>query len=625
MRTLPQLVALGIAAALAACSVEAVTFMQPPVTVGGTITGFDGVGLVLTNNGSDDLAISGNGAFAFTTPLERGTSYAVEVKSQPSTPTQICSVTNGNGTAGGEDVTDVQVSCHTTAFSVGGTVTGLAGSGLVLQNNAGDDLAIASDGMFAFPAPVVSDATYGVTVKNQPTIPWQTCTVMSGSGTVTNADVTDVLVTCTTNHYSIRGTLSGLAAGNSIMLRNNGGDDLVRSANGSFAFQAQVSSGQPYAVTVVANPTSPISQTCTVTNGAGFAAGSDVTNVQVTCTTNAFTIGGTVSGLTGTGLVLQNSGGDNLVITGNGTFTFLTPVASGATYTVTIMKQPSGAPCAVTSGTGTVGASNVTSVQITCGVWSPSLFPMAVPSSNSGAGDLALDNNGDLLVAALNSPNAIVRVNQITGAQTIVATGMGVGNDLRGVTYRAANDMIYTNTFGGQIFAVTPTGAVTSLAAVSQLNAIAIAPPSFGTFGGFIIGVTQLGSVVAVNPVNGAVTTIAAAAGAASDLVFAPDGTLYICGGATVRTVTAAGVVAPFAAGFSSADGITITPDGARMFIADSGTDTVRQVTIPGAVMTTIGSADINGGFAVGGILAAPGSTLIVMTGGNLILIAFTY
>jgi sugar lactone lactonase YvrE len=85
-------------------------------------------------------------------------------------------------------------------------------------------------------------------------------------------------------------------------------------------------------------------------------------------------------------------------------------------------------------------------------------------------------------------------------------------------------------------------------------------------------------------------------------------------------------VVTPFAGGFSSADGITITPDGARMFIADSVTHTVRQVTIPGAVVTTFGPADINNGFAVGGIVAASGNTLIVMTGqGPLTLIAFTY
>ena len=185
--------------------------------------------------------------------------------------------------------------------------------------------------------------------------------------------------------------------------------------------------------------------------------------------------------------------------------------------------------------------------------------------------------------------------------------------------------MIYVNNSAGEVFAVTPTGTVTLLTTVSGLNALAVAPPSFGSLGDFLIGVTQQGDVVALDPDSGLVSTIAFA-GPASDLAFAPDGALYVCGGDSVRTVTAAGAVAVFASGLSSADGLAIAPDGSRMFIADSGTDTVRQITIPGAVATTLGPADIDDGFFVGGILAAPGNTLIVMTGeASLTLIALTY
>ena len=115
------------------------TASPSPVTIGGTLTGLAGAGLVLTSNGGDDLAISGNGTFTFTTPMARGASYAVAVKRQPSGPTQMCTVTHGNGTAD-DNVTGVQVSCSTTAFRVGGTVTGLGGAGLVLQDNGGDSL-----------------------------------------------------------------------------------------------------------------------------------------------------------------------------------------------------------------------------------------------------------------------------------------------------------------------------------------------------------------------------------------------------------------------------------------------------------------------------------------------------
>ena len=39
---------------------------------------------------------------------------------------------------------------------------------------------------------------------------------------------------------------------------------------------------------------------------------------------NSFTVSGTVSGITGTGLVLQNNSADDKTITANGSFTFTT-------------------------------------------------------------------------------------------------------------------------------------------------------------------------------------------------------------------------------------------------------------------------------------------------------------
>lgn len=82
-------------------------------------------------------------------------------------------------------------------YTVGGTVTGVAGAGLVLQNAGGDDLPIAADGEFTFPTALVEGATYDVTVLTGPGTPEQDCTVRFGRGTLT-ADVTDVSVECVT-------------------------------------------------------------------------------------------------------------------------------------------------------------------------------------------------------------------------------------------------------------------------------------------------------------------------------------------------------------------------------------------------------------------------------------------
>jgi len=79
--------------------------------------------------------------------------------------------------------------------TIGGTVTDLQGSGLVLRNR-GDDKSIVADGPFEFPTLMTPDDWYNVTVATQPTDPAQTCSVENGSGQVPEQAVTDVAVTC---------------------------------------------------------------------------------------------------------------------------------------------------------------------------------------------------------------------------------------------------------------------------------------------------------------------------------------------------------------------------------------------------------------------------------------------
>jgi hypothetical protein len=77
-----------------------------------------------------------------------------------------------------------------------------------------------------------------------------------------------------------------------------------------------------------------------------------------------YTIGGTISGLTGT-VVLQNNGTDNLSISSNGSFVFSTPVTQGDAYSVTVLTPPSNQSCTITNGSGTATA-NVTAVAVEC-------------------------------------------------------------------------------------------------------------------------------------------------------------------------------------------------------------------------------------------------------------------
>lgn len=79
--------------------------------IGGTIAGLSGT-IVLQNNGGDDLNISSNGDFSFSTLLFGGEDYAVTILTQPSE--ALCTISNGTGTVSIEDITDIVVSCSST-------------------------------------------------------------------------------------------------------------------------------------------------------------------------------------------------------------------------------------------------------------------------------------------------------------------------------------------------------------------------------------------------------------------------------------------------------------------------------------------------------------------------------
>src|SRR5262249_26230505 len=109
----------------------------------------------------------------------------------------------------------------------------------------------------------------------------------------------------------------------------------------------------------------PVDQTCVVASGTGSVTTANIATVAITCTDNRYTIGGTVTGLSGT-LVLRNNSGDDLTIGADGVFTFATSLLNNAAYNVTVLSKPATQECAVALGSGTVAAANVTNVAVTC-------------------------------------------------------------------------------------------------------------------------------------------------------------------------------------------------------------------------------------------------------------------
>jgi|GEM_PF-294577 len=134
--------------------------------------------------------------------------------------------------------------------------------------------------------------------------------------------------------YTVGGTVSGLDAGQSVILQDNGGDDLTVSANGAFTFAAKVSSGGSYAVTVRIQPQGMY---CAVAGGSG-AASADVSSVAVACA-GPYTVGGTVSGLVGQGLELVLDS-QHFGINANGRYMFPAVYPSPSGHSVSIAQQP---------------------------------------------------------------------------------------------------------------------------------------------------------------------------------------------------------------------------------------------------------------------------------------------
>lgn len=100
-----------------------------------------------------------------------------------------------------------------------------------------------------------------------------------------------------------------------------------------------------------------------------------------------YTVGGFVSNLTGTGMMLRNNGGDDLPVMSNGKFTFDTPIADGADYEVLVLIHPTDQKCDVTLGGGTIMSQNVINVTVQC---KPLSTPhVAFITSSFGNGNLS--------------------------------------------------------------------------------------------------------------------------------------------------------------------------------------------------------------------------------------------
>ena len=248
-------------------------------------------------------------------------------------------------------------------------------------------------------------------------------------------------------------------------------------------------------------------------------------------------------------------------------------------------------------------------------IFDPAFFPIAVPGTVSSFGSAAFDSNDDLIVVGGLSVDVttVARSDGSVSALTLIGTAgtlLSIVDPGAGVLY-VGNDL-------GDIYSVDPaTGVATLVINIGgSVNGLVVAPAGYGTFGGQLIAATQNSGIVAVDPAVPNATTIVSGVNSFSDLEFASDGTLYVVSNATgdVSTVSAAGVVTAIT-NLANPDGIAVDNAGGRLFVAtNSGVGELFSVTIPGAVVSSLGNFDFDGGFFPSG-LAFDGSTLMMLTG----------
>jgi hypothetical protein len=160
------------------------------------------------------------------------------------------------------------------------------------------------------------------------------------------------------------GSVTGLTTDGLVLA--NGGSTVTVPANAtSYRFPSQIDDHGSYNITIQSQPAR---LTCGVASSSGTATGVAVNWANVVCAQNTYALSGTVTGLTGSGLVLANGPSQAAIAAGATTFVFPNRVADGSVYSVVVLTQPTNPmqTCTVSNGTDTMGPADVTNIKVNC-------------------------------------------------------------------------------------------------------------------------------------------------------------------------------------------------------------------------------------------------------------------
>jgi len=259
--------------------------------------------------------------------------------------------------------------------------------------------------------------------------------------------------------YTVGGTVTGLSG--TVVLQNNGANNLSVTSSGAFTLPGTVNSGSAYAVTVL---TQPAGQTCTVTNGSGTAT-ANVSSVTVACAASQYALGGTVTGLSGTLVLKEDQSKDSIAVTASGPYHFNVNAVHNSAYAVSVFKQPAGQTCTVTGSSGTATAA-VTSINVNCASNPYTISGTIVGLTSTKVLQLNLADNITVSSGAttFSFPNAVasgglyaVTVSPSNSSTQTCLVINGIGTATANVTTVQVNCLTAENTFavGGSVQGVT--------------------------------------------------------------------------------------------------------------------------------------------------------------------------
>jgi uncharacterized repeat protein (TIGR03803 family) len=163
--------------------------------------------------------------------------------------------------------------------------------------------------------------------------------------------------------YAVGGTVSGLTSPGLAISLNGSPNMPVASGATVVALTPALASGSSYNVTI---STQPVGESCAVMGGVGTIGTQNITTVKVVCSKLAYSLGGTIGGLSTNGLVLSNQGDTLTVAPGATTFAMPRKVTFASNYDVEVKAHPPGVQCSLADNSGLMPASPLTNINISC-------------------------------------------------------------------------------------------------------------------------------------------------------------------------------------------------------------------------------------------------------------------